>query len=302
MTKKKLLIITVIVVGLLGISGISQTGRTSVSKLFALLKGQQTAAPAVPKGDVEQRARIKHGWDKQPVNNSLVHGTIVYYDNNGMAVKQANLTLYRKYPERIRIELESNGNTEIVGFDQSQAWKSGRASLTEEEARDIRAFIRMWPERLFTNRGGGARYKEAGTRIEDDKSARNVPTPPQADSKAPDKTTLIFDQVEIEDSLGPASTASRAGDRRLIYYSVNREDAVVTAARWLEPDDPRQRLEDPSLSATDMRVNFSAWKEIEGILWPAEITCIKGGKKSFRIELSDVKINQQMNEGIFQRP
>jgi hypothetical protein len=302
MTRKKLLIITGILVSLTGVSALSQTGRATFSKVIAFISAPKPTAPAVvaSTGDVEQRARGKHGWGRQVIVNSVAQGTLTYLDDNGVAISQANLKLYRKYPDRLRIELERNGATDVSGFDQVQAWRSGRSTLSEEEARDIRAFLRMWPERLFTTRGGGARYREAGRRIEDYDPAKNPAIPPPQGTKA--GLSVVFDQVEMEDTLGLPPTSARAGDRRLVYYYVNRDNSVVTMAQWLEPDDPRQRLEDPDFAATDMRIDFAGWQEIDGVLWPTEIICKKGGKKFLRIQLSDVKINQSINDTIFQQP
>lgn len=296
MTRKKLLI-TSVLVGLLGISALSQTGRATFSTVLAFIRAPESAsAPAVSfVGDVEERARARHGWDKQLVLNSVARGTLTYYDDNGMAISRANLMLYRKYPDRLRLEVERNGVTEVSGFDQVQAWKSGSATPSEEEAREIRGWLRMWPERLFTSRGAGARYREAGRRIEDDEAAKNSMTP-SGNSPA---LSVTYDQVEMEDTLGPPPTSARAGDRRLIYYYVNQDSSVVTTARWLEPDDPRQPIDALNFTAVDMRIGFTGWQEFDGVLWPTEIICNRGGKKFLKIQLQEVKINQPLNDTIF---
>jgi hypothetical protein len=295
MTRKKTLIITSLLVGLLGLSALSQTGRSTFSSVIALVSMPKNAVLVTAVGDVERRARARHGWDGQPVLNSVASGSLTYYDGQGMAIRRANLTLYRKYPDRLRLELEQDGVTEVSGFDQAQAWKLGSATLSEEEAREIRGWLRLWPERLFTTRGAGARYREVGRRIEDDEASKNSTTPAGNSSAL----SITYDQVEMEDTLGPPPTSAQVGDRRLIYYYVNRDSSMVTTARWLEPDDPRQSIDALNFTAVDRRINFVGWQEFDGVLWPKDIICNKGGKKFLSIQLQEVKINQQLNDSLF---
>ena len=88
--------------------------------------------------------------------------------------------------------------------------------------------------KLTSNSRGFAGYREAGRRIEDNSDA----SPNQ----------LIFDQVEMSDTIGPAPLPGRVGDRRRVYYYVNQTDSLVSTVRWLEPDNPRQLIDDQTVA------------------------------------------------------
>jgi hypothetical protein len=249
--------------------------------------GSSENLTATPMLDVEQRARAAHGWSSTVVN-SVARGAIIYYDQNGVATEQAALTVYRSYPDRVRVELYRRSGSEVLGFDSLGAWKSGVTILSAEQARDIRAYIRYAPERLFVTRDAGAAYREAGRRIEDNSAA----SPNQ----------LTFDQVEMLDTIGPAPLPGRVGDRRLVYYYVNQTDSLVGTARWLEPDNPRQLIDDQNVAFIDVRADFSRWTRVAGVLWPFEVTHWQGGRVDYRVVIRQVLVNQSLADSIFQRP
>ena len=239
---------------------------------------------------VEQRARAAHRWSGS-VLDSVARGAIIYYDASGEATGQYAITIFRGYPDKVRVEIDRGRSAEVFGFDQTSAWKGGVPNLKEEDARDIRAMVRICPERLFVTRGGGSAYREAGRRIED--------SPPVASGGGP--TPVVFDQVEMADTLGPAAGASRAGDRRSVYYYVNQATSLVETARWLEPDDPRQDPDDEGAVLTDIRVDFGGWREVSGVTWPFEITHSSGGRVDYRIVLNEVRMNQGLTDAVFKK-
>ncbi|HLG13448.1 MAG TPA: hypothetical protein VJH03_02840, partial [Blastocatellia bacterium] len=156
---------------------------------------------------VEQRARAAHRWSGS-VLDSVARGAIIYYDASGEATGQYAITIFRGYPDKVRVEIDRGRSAEVFGFDQTSAWKGGVPNLKEEDARDIRAMVRICPERLFVTRGGGSAYREAGRRIEDSPPAASGGGPTGA---AGPPTPVVFDQVEMADTLGPAAGASRGG-------------------------------------------------------------------------------------------
>ena len=289
------------VICLLAVVSLSKPGRIALGEFLTLIRskastvftgaGMQTGNP-----DKEQRARGQHGWGPN-VNNSIVRGTIAFFDD-GVLTHQARVTIYRKYPNRVRVEVEEDGIVDAWGFDHNEAWKLRSANLTEEKARDIRAWVRLSPERLFLMRGANNRYREAGRHLED---AR----PTVSGSGPLDMTgTGDVEEIEMEDIILPPATRNphRAGDRRLVYYQVDKDNNVIHSARWLEPDDPQADIDDPATPKMDVRVDFGNWRRVEGILWPMEITHRLGGKVDFRIFVSDVLVNQQMPDTVFQNP
>jgi hypothetical protein len=260
----------------------SRPGRTVIGKVVAMMSAAPAAketasAEALPeREDVEQRARRKHGWTSG-VTSWLARGSIIYYDAGGKAVEQWAVTVYRKYPEQGRIEINRGAGIETSGYDGTRAWRTGTERVSEEVARDIRAMIRLTPERLFVTRSRGASYRESGQRIEE----------------RGDSGVATFDEVEMDDALGE-------GDRRRVAYYINRESQMVESARWLEPDDPRRRIDDAGTALTDMRIDFGKWKAAGGVQWPMEIVKSKGGRMELRIELNEVVVNPQIADSIFQ--
>ena len=260
---KRVVLATICAVCLLAIVGVSKPGRSALRSILSLIEPAPTATPApdptpaavTPAPDVEQRARARHGWTSTVVN-SVVRGTITYLNADGTASAPASgFTLYRKYPELLRIEVDRGGRVEVSGFDNVKAWRTG-ATLSEEEARNIRGLLRLWPERLFITRGSGTAYREAGRRIED-----TPDTTPGGQPQA--RSVALFDQIEMEDVVGPAPTSGRVGDRRSVYYYVNQASSTVEAIRWLEPADPRRSI-DEEVGLIDVRVDFGT-----GAKWAA---------------------------------
>jgi hypothetical protein len=211
-----------------------------------------------------------------------MRGSIIYYDSEEKPTGQWAVSIYRKYPENVRVEVSRKDGIEAIGFDGRDAWKNSEAALTQEAARDIRTLIRLWPERLFVTRGRGASYREAGSRIED----------------LPDGKQVYLDQVELEDEVGQA----RAADLRQVYYYVNRESSFVESARWLEPDNPTRRVDETGVALRDMRADFGNFREAGGVMWPTEVTHRSGGRISFRIRVNDVQVNQSLADSLFQKP
>jgi hypothetical protein len=297
---KRLALLAAALVGLLAVAGVSKPGRATLGKIIsaaglgrerhsygAVADATDDVKETAASQDVEQRARAAHGWQAS-VTNSIVRGELLRFDPNGTLQQQWAITVYRKYPDRLRVEIQRIGAVDVFGMDNSGAWKAGAASLSEPEARDVRAFLRLFPERLFLNRAGGASYREVGQRFED-----RVEVPAQP---------VFFDQVEAEDLIGPPPAPPRPGDRRMLYYYVDQEASLVSTARWLEPDDPTQLIDDPGVSLTDVRVDFADWRTVSGMKWPFRITHQLGGRVDFRIDMNQVLVNQSMPDTFFQRP
>jgi hypothetical protein len=305
MKEKRFQVAAVIVIYLLAAAALSSPGRATIRRAFSTITGSQPeasvsngaepAAMAQVGEDLESRARARHGWNVGVIN-SVMSGTITFYDRDGTTTGQANLTVYRKYPDRLRVELNRGGSVEVWGFDQTDAWRTSNRSLGEREARDVRSWLRLCPERLFTTRGGGASYREAGQRREDFQAGR--PWQGQVRSNPP----LQLQQVEMEDTIGLPPSPTRTGDRRLVTYYINRQEFTIESARWLEPDDPNRRTEDISAAKTDVRVDFSDWRRVGGVLWPFDIVHWQGGKVDFRISITQMQINQSLVDTIFQNP
>jgi len=252
--------------------------------------------------DVEQRARAAHGWTAA-ILNSVARGSIVYYDTNGRANSQFGVILAHGYPDQLRIEIDRGDSLETSGFNTVAAWRRNVANLTEAEARDIRAVARWCPERLFLTRAAGSAYRELGKRIEDSFGSPTVPdwTDPVSTSVVP-ATQITFDEVEITDGLGPVATASNPGDIRRICYYVDSTTSLVTTVRWLEPDNPRKSIDDGTAAFTDMRVDFSDWRDINGVKWPFKMIHSTGGRVDFKLIWSEVRQNASVSPGIFQTP
>jgi hypothetical protein len=189
----------------------------------------------------------------------------------------------------MRVVIDRAGSVETIGFDQEAAWKEGSRTLTEAQARDIRAWLRFWPDRLFTSRARGAGYREPGRRLEDIRPA--TPWREAAQLEQPS----VLEQVEVRDSIGPS------GDRRAVTYYIDSNGLLLKSARWLEPDDP-SRADDPRAPKMDSRIDFGNWVERAGVMWPMEITRWLGGEVEFRIEVNDVRVNQQLSDSLFQNP
>lgn len=302
--RRNLLVTAGALICILAVAALSKPGRAALTRLisFAGISSSVTTGPAAvvlqSSGDVEQRARARHGWSAS-IQNSVVRGTLTNYDRNGMATRLAAVTLYRKYPDRLRVELNLNGVVETSGYDGREAWREAAPTLTEESARDIRALLRIWPDRLFVVRAGGAAYREVGRHLED----RRPPTP-WTDAVALE-SAAVYDLVETDDLIGPASQPTpqtRAPDRRKVYYLVRQSDSMIGALRWLEPDDPRKSVDDRGAPKLEIRVDFGKFQQVSGVMWPMEVTHWLGGRVDFQIQLSEVRLNQQMPDTLFQKP
>ena len=163
-SRKQLLLAGVVVVLALAVAVLSKPGRSALERIFFGEKhdtldatGSQIVQTAQ---DLEQRVRARHGWTSSLLN-SVITGQVTLYNREGQARGQASFTLYRKYPDLTRVVIDRGGPVETIGFDHNQAWKLGTTSLTEREARDIRAWLRSWPERLFTLRDSGKGFSLA---------------------------------------------------------------------------------------------------------------------------------------------
>jgi hypothetical protein len=284
-----LLLGTIGVVCLLTVAGISKSGRSVVRNFLSFVAPSTAPSPAgmespvAPDPDTEQRARARHGWHPGIVN-SAARGTISYLGSDGTRVaRTAEFTLYQKYGVGLRVELDRGDAMDVYGLDQDGSWKAD-GKVSDEEARAIRTWMRIWPERLFVTRASGAAYRESGNRIEDRASRAGI---------------LLFDEVEIEDIILPAPSSQGPGDRRFISYYVSRESSTIEAIRWLEPDDPLKSIDDQAVGLIDVRVDFADWREVAGILCPFSVTRSYGGRPEFRIALSEVKVNQPLEETIF---
>lgn len=293
-----------IMAGLVAI-GFSSPGRAAVSRVISMITGSrlESAFPegaaltlvAQPDEDLERRARRHHGWTGA-ILYSVLQGAITFYDQEGAITGEGSLTVYRGYPNRLRVEIGSGGVVETLGFDGVNAWRSGSSNLDESRARDIRTWLRGWPERLFTTRAAGASYRESGPRTEMSKPGRPWQGPMSIVPPAE------YEQVVMDDVIGPAPAPGRIGDRRRVVYYLNRDTDMVETARWLEPDDPRRAITDPDAQQKDVRVDFGDWQRVEGVLWPFEVVHWSGGRVDYRIALSQVQMNQPLGDAIFQRP
>jgi hypothetical protein len=285
----------------LGAAGLSQPGQHSVHKLLAALSGTPTAGetPASPPPaattapDIEQRARAHHGWGPT-ILDSVAKGSITWYDRSGATTRQGTLVIYRKFPDLLRVEVTSNQTTDVSGFDGTNSWRSGQASLTDAAARDIRQWLRCSPERLFLTRGLGGAYREPGRRVED----HVPPTPWQGPVDL--GQAREYDQAELIDLIGPAVQLKGAVDRRRVTYLIDRQTSLVAAARWLEPADATQSADNPNARLVETRVEFSVWRDIAGVQWPYQITYWSGGRVDFQANLTQVLLNQHPLDKLFQ--
>ncbi len=299
MKKKTLLLLTITTAALLFITVVSSAGRRWISHLPALFKSGKpqpmavvsTPTPATTlqgQPDVEQTARTQHGWSSSIVD-SVVRGKLVYYDNDGKETARIPVVIYRKYPDLMRMEL-TGGVNEVDGVDALGAWVQNQSSISAEDARDIRAFLRAFPERLFVLRAAGAEYRERGRHIEDYQPA--TPLAPRTDFTS----SITYDQVEVTDKI-----QVQPSEIRTVYYYVNQSNSRVSVLRYLEPDNPNANISDPETDLLESRFEFASWTTINSVLWPFEITHRYGGKVDFRIEVEEVQMNQNLSNSIFQR-
>jgi hypothetical protein len=297
--RKGLVSFGAVLVFLLAAAGVSQPGRQSARRLLAALGGTPTTAvPSASSAsasapDVEQRARAHHGWGPT-ILDSVAKGSITWYDRSGATTRQGTLVVYRKFPDLLRVEVTANQTTEVSGFDATNPWRSGQASLADAAARDIRQWLRCSPERLFLTKGLGAGYREPGRRVED----HIPPTPWQGPVDL--AQAREYDQVELIDLIGPAAPLKGAVDRRRVTYLIDRQTSLVAAARWLEPADATQSAQNPNTRLVETRIDFSRWRDVAGVQWPYAITHWSGGRVDFRVALTGVQMNQNLAAPLFQ--
>jgi hypothetical protein len=287
---------------MLAAAGLSQPGRQSARKLLATLGGTPptTAVPSASSAtasgpDVEQRARAHHGWGPT-ILDSAAKGSITWYDRSGATTRQGTLVIYRKFPDLLRVEVTSNQSTDVSGFNGTNPWRSGLASLTDATARDIRQWLRSSPERLFLTRALGAPYREPGRRLED----HTPPTPWQGPVDL--GQAREYDQAELIDLIGSATPLTGAVDRRRVTYLIDRQTSLVAAARWLEPADATQSSDNPNTRLVATRIDFSLWRDVGGVQWPYQITHWSGGRVDFQLTMTQVLLNQHPLAKIFQGP
>jgi len=297
--RKVLLLAVSVVVALTGAAALSARGRSAIARVISIgtganISAEPTVATSQSTLDLELRARQRHGWSGG-IENSVVHGAVRFFNRIGGATGEAQVVVYRRYPEGLRVVLTRGSAVETIGFDQTNAWSS-TGTPNERQARDIRQWLRISPERLFITRGGGAVYREAGSRREDFKPGRPWQGPAQINPP------VVLEQVQMEDTLGPPPNSSRSGDRRFVTYYVNQSNFTIESARWLEPDDPRRSSDDRQAPSMDVRVDFGDWRTVGGVLWPFEIVHWQGGRVDYRIVVSQVQINQPLADTMFQRP
>ncbi|MGH9826408.1 MAG: hypothetical protein ACREDR_24535, partial [Blastocatellia bacterium] len=162
------------VVFALAIAGLSEPGRRSMNSLVSAMTRRDSGVVAQssagvapsPSPDVGQRAQSHHGW-KASILDAVEHGTITQYDQTGAVTNQANLVVYRKFPNMLRVEVTGGSAPSVVGFDGNSPWTSGQASLNAGLVRDIEQWLRCSPEWFFLTRTAGAAYREPGRRVED---------------------------------------------------------------------------------------------------------------------------------------
>jgi hypothetical protein len=296
---RRLLITSVAALAVLLVAGLGWPGRLNLMRILSPGTSATTAA-VVPQGgdssDPEEKAKGKHGWGSPP-QSSIQRGIITYFDPSGAVARRAILTVYRKYPNQIRVDVEQDGLIQTQGIDTGSPWQArSAASLTDAQNRDIRGWLRIWPDHLFITRSAGGAYRELGQAIE---QARPGPPGHRILYPRPDR---VLDLVEVDDDISPpGSNSNQGGEKRTVSYLVDRERSVVYAARWLEPDDPTQSA-DSTAASTDIRIDFGDWKRVGGVLWPMRITRYVGGRLDWNVELREVLVNAQLPATVFQEP
>jgi hypothetical protein len=220
---------------------------------------------------------------------------ITFFDPSGAIARRANITFYQSHPDRLRVDIDHEGLILMQGYDRGNVWQARADNLGEEDQRNIRSWLRLWPNRLFASRAAGGAYRELGRQIEDSKQSA-----PWRHATAL-RPARPLDAVEVEDSIDLG--IRRSPDRRAITYLVDRGTSTVYAARWMEPDDPTADVrEGGDIPTRQVEVEYEGWRRINGILWPMEVTHRIGGSVDFRIDVKDVFFNQELSELIFQKP
>jgi hypothetical protein len=296
--KRKALPLTFIVIICLIVAGsISVYGRRWFATISTSMKAGKpqpasTSAPAAAQGpaNIAQAASAAHNWNKY-ILDSIVSGTITYYDITGNQTVTGSITIYRRYPDLLKVVIDWDGSTEVYGVDDRDSWVQGATTISNEDARDVRAFLRIWPERLFVAYDLGAPYSEMGQHVQDYK-----PIAPKQD-RVDLETLLTFHELEVEDTIGREKPETRK-----VYYSVNTTNSRVNALHYLEPDNPEEDMTDPETERTEIRVEFDNWQTINNVLWPFDIFHWYGGKVDYQIKITQVLTNQNLSNEVFQQP
>lgn len=292
LTRRQISIGAGVLVVLLASVGFSRPGRAAFGKLYAVLGGSTIGRPTPPADDAEKRAKNKQGWNKPP-QSAVMLGTITYFDPTGAVARQGKVSLYRQYPEKFRIDIEHQGVIIARGFDGDTTWQALAQGLSERQQRDIRAWLRVFPERLFLTRGRGNAYREVGTIVED--------STPEQPGKMPTDFRKSLQEVEVEDEIGESGHQQR--DTQPITYLIDRETSLIYSARWLEPDEVTPgKAAKVAVSSQEVRVDFGNWRQVENILWPLKLTRWQGGRLDWQIELDDVQVNRPLINSLFQQP
>ena len=277
---------------LLGAAALSKPGRATVDRLYTMLRGADGVSPGA--ADAEGRAKEKAGWDKPPAT-SVTSGTITYFDPRGAILKRGRITVYRNYPDSIRVDIEHQGIVQTQAFDGKDTWQARAAALTDGQERDIRALLDVWPEQLFLARGRGRAYREIGRVFQDSRPSRPV--------RSPDDDKLKeFNQVEIQEQIVTPPDGNKAGktDRRTITYLIDAKEDRVYSAQWLEADDASKSDQDGT-SRYAVRVDFEKWRRVDGLLWPGQISRWDGGQLQWVIEVKDVQVNAALPSRLFEK-
>jgi hypothetical protein len=282
---------------------VSSPGRHGVARALSIITSRQPSGvtpdkPASgPPLTVEKRAETAAGW-AAGIRNSISKGTITYYDRTGAKTGEASIALYVSYPDDLRVEIDpGDGKPETAGFSQGMTWSSAKDSLTATESRDIRAWLRTRPERLFVKYAAGSKYREAGAVLED-----HIPKTPWQAAQDPDQPAHL-DQVELIDDLAPVGQAKNGGaisDLRRTYYYVNEADGTVRRVKWMEPDDPAQDTHDGGTPNAAIQVDFGDYRKVAGAEMPFDLVHWWGGKVDYRITLSYVRVNQAFAHSLFE--
>src|SRR5215469_2028045 len=128
MKHKRIIIISLAVIAVFTAAGLSRPVKTAITRILPAARTatpQQagpSASPSPQRGpDVEQRARAAHGWTPA-IQDSAVTGSINFYNRSGDITRQGAIRILRNYPDMLRVEITSNGATEIFGFDHAAPW------------------------------------------------------------------------------------------------------------------------------------------------------------------------------------
>jgi hypothetical protein len=200
-----------------GVGALSGRGRSALRSMLSAVRlgpyspgvAQATASPGAtgapepsptPGPPVWQRAMAAHGWSSS-IQNSVASGNINFFDAQGHITQQGTIKIYRLYPSNVRVEITSDGKTQVLGFGFNNAWNSQFSSgLTAQQAAASRTWTRICPERLFVSMAAGMGYRETHAVTQDHRPA--TPEGPATNINPP----MVFNQAEVIDQLGAPGT------------------------------------------------------------------------------------------------